>query len=121
MARGRRWRVRLAAAAEDDFQNILRWTPERVGEALARLHAKTLTQAIETRSAGPRVAGSRRRDEIGEGLMTLHVARGGRQGRHLVLSRVGAPANPPVIDVLRLLHDSMDLPRHIGVRGEDGR
>ena len=118
MARGRRWRVRLAAAAEDDFQNILRWTPERVGEAQARLHAETLTQAIETRLAGPRVAGSRRRDEIGEGLMTLHVARGGRR---LVLSRVGAPAEPPVIDVLRLLHDSMDLPRHIGVRGEDGR
>ncbi len=51
---------------------------------------------------------------MAKGVMALHVARGGRKGRHIVLCRVGAPANPPVIDVLRVLHDAMDLPRHVG-------
>ena len=45
--------------------------------------------------------------------MTLHVARGGRKGRHFVLYRVNTQGPTQVIDVLRLLHDSMDLSRHI--------
>ncbi len=115
-----RWRVRLAAAAEDDFRNILRWTSEQFGEAQARVYAQTLTRAIEALAAGPQVAGSRKRDGIAEGLMTLHAARGGRKARHLVLYRVGDPADPPTIDVLRLLHDSMDMPRHVGAGEHDG-
>ena len=112
MTGGRRWRVRLAAAAEDDFRNILRWTQERFGEAQARAYADTLTRAIQALAAGPHVTGARERNEIEDGLMALHVARKGRKGRHLVLYRVGSPHDPPAIDVLRLLHDSMDLPRH---------
>ncbi len=57
--------------------------------------------------------GSRRRDEIGEGLFTLHVSRGRRKGRHLVLYRVGDKGMSRMIEVLRLLHDSMDLVRHV--------
>ena len=121
MADGRRWRVRLAAVAEEDFRNILRWTAERFGETQARLYAETLTRTVETLTAGPRVPGSQGRDEIAEGLMTLHVARGGRKGRHMVLYRVGAPADPPVIDVLRLLHDSMDLPRHVAMGEQENK
>ena len=49
-----------------------------------------------------------------KGIMALHVARCGRKGRHVVAYRVGAPAKPPVIDVLRVLHDAMDLSRHTG-------
>ena len=112
MTGDRQWRIRLASAAEDDFQNILRWTEERFGAAQARAYADTLTQAIQALAAGPHVAGARERNEIEHGLMALHVARQGRRGRHLVLYRVGLPHDPPVIDVLRLLHDSMDLPRH---------
>lgn len=47
--------------------------------------------------------------DIAPGIRTLHVARQGRKGRHLVMFRV-APER--VIEVLRLLHDSMDLSRH---------
>ena len=121
MAGGRHWRLRLAAAAEDDIRNTLHWTSERFGEAQARVYAETLTRAIEALTTGPEVPGSRRRDEIAQGLMTLHVARGGRKGRHLVLYRVGRPEEPPVIDVLRLLHDSMDPIRHVKTGEEQGR
>ena len=121
MANSRRWRVRLAAAAENDFRNILRWTSEHFGEGQAHAYAETLTSAIESLAAGPEVSLSRKREEIAEGLRTLHVAREGRRGRHLVLYRVGKPEEPPVIDVLRLLHDSMDLIRHVETGGEEGR
>lgn len=65
--------------------------------------------AIEALEGGPDVLGARVRDDIQPGIRTLHVARQGRAGRHFVVFRVVGS----YIDVLRLLHDSMDLPRHL--------
>ena len=113
MTTRRRWRIRLTATAETDFRNILSWTSEHFGERQAHVYADTLTAAIETLTDGPYIAGSRERSDIGEGLRVLHVARRGRKGRHFVLCRAESQAAPPAIDVLRLLHDSMDLPRHV--------
>lgn len=106
------WPVRLAAAAEADFQDILRWTTERFGVAQAEIYAETLSSAVAALTAGPTVLGARRRDEIGKGLFTLHVARSRRKGRHFVVFRIGHDQGREVIEVLRLLHDAMDLPRH---------
>ncbi len=114
MTGDRCWRVRLTAAAESDIRKILQWTAERFGRAQARIYSETLTRAIQALTAGPHLAGSRRSGEIAEGLFTLHVARGGRKGRHLVLYRVDDAGERLTIEVLRLLHDSMDLVRHVG-------
>jgi toxin ParE1/3/4 len=59
---------------------------------------------------GPDVPGSAARDEIQEGLRTLHVARQGRCGRHFIMYRA---ADGSVIEVARILHEAMDLARHI--------
>ena len=83
------WRIRLTAAAERDFRNILSWTSEHFGGRQARVYADTLTGAIEALTEGPDVAGSRKRSDIGKGLHVLHVARGGRKDRHFVLYRNG--------------------------------
>ena len=112
------WRVRLSAAARADITNILRWTSERFGDTQAHLYAVTLTRAIHDLEAGPDAPGARRRDDLAPGLMTLHVTRRGRRGRHLVVYRIERGADPPVIEVVRLLHDSMDLSRHVDM-GED--
>ncbi|MBB4265829.1 plasmid stabilization system protein ParE [Roseospira visakhapatnamensis] len=45
--------------------------------------------------------------------MTLPVARGGRTGRHLIVFRIVPDDHHPTVDVLRILHESMDLPRHL--------
>ncbi len=58
-------------------------------------------------------AGAKPRDDIAKGLLTLHVARRGRKGRHFVMFRVASERGSKVIEVLRLLHDAMDLPRHL--------
>lgn len=106
------WTVRLSAAAANDFRQILRWTEDHFGSVQARIYADTLSSALKALSAGPSVIGVKERPEIGSHIRTLHVARNGRNGRHFVLFRVAGARDGHVIDVLRLLHDSMDLVRH---------
>lgn len=110
---GNSWRVRLSAAAEADYRQILRRTAENFGSAQARTYADTLSSALKAPSAGPAIIGVKERPEIGNNIRTLHVARDGRKGRHFVMFRVGGIQGNNVIDVLRLLHDNMDLERHL--------
>jgi len=104
-----RWRVRLGAAAEVDFANILKWTTENFGARQSRVDRDTLVQAIGELADGPN-AGSKARDEIMPGLRTLHVARRSRRGSHFLMYRV-APNS--TIEIVRILHDRMDLWRHV--------
>lgn len=107
------WSVRLTAAADSDFQNIIAWTLEQLGDAQARIYAETLSAALEALTDGPELAGVRERNDITKGLFALHVAREGRKGRHFVIFRIAAGRDQQWIEVLRLLHDAMDLPRHV--------
>ena len=107
----RRRTVRLTTAAETDFEKIIDWTIEHFGELQGVAYAETLLLAIDALTAGSLVADAKPRDEIMKGLYSLHVARQGRKGRHFVMFRVAAGGD--AIEVLRLLHDSMDLPRHL--------
>ncbi len=106
------WTVRLSAAAEADFRQILRWTVENFGSVQARSYADTLSSALKALNAGSAIIGVKERPEIGNNIHTLHVARNGRKGRHFVMFRVGSIQGREVIDVLRLLYDSMDLEGH---------
>jgi toxin ParE1/3/4 len=106
----RRWRVRLGAVAEVDFANIVKWTAENFGARQSRVYRDTLVQAIGALADGPNVAGSTARDEILAGLRTLHIARSGRRGSHFIMYRA-APKS--TIEIVRILHDSMDLRRHV--------
>ena len=104
------WTVRLAAKAEHDLLDALVWTTDQFGALQADDYLETLTLALEALTDGPNIVGSKVRDDIGLGIRTLHVARLGRKGRHLVVFRL---ADGQVIDVIRLLHDSMDLAKHL--------
>lgn len=75
----RPWTVRLTAAAEADFRDILRWTVEQLGETQARVYAETLSAALEALTAGPTVIGVKARDDIAKGPFALHLARQGRK------------------------------------------
>jgi toxin ParE1/3/4 len=86
----------------------------------ARAYGETLAAALLALTAGPTVAGARARSDIGKGMYTLHVSRRGRRGRHFVVFRVGRESDHEVIEVLRLLHDSMDLQRHLPSDDEPG-
>jgi toxin ParE1/3/4 len=113
----RQWRVRLGAVAEVDFANILKWTTENFGARQAAIYRDTLVQAIGELAKGPDVPGSRARNEIKPGLRTLHVARHGRRGRHFLLFRA---VEDQVIEIGRILHDQMDLKRHLPLPPREG-
>jgi toxin ParE1/3/4 len=102
------WLVTLTAAAEADYDEILAWTAESFGEAQAIIYSQVLDVAILALAAGPHTTGVKTRDNISPGLFSLHVARHGARGRHLLLFRVKKD-RPTEIEVLRILHDSMDL------------
>ncbi|MDD3609793.1 MAG: type II toxin-antitoxin system RelE/ParE family toxin [Halothiobacillaceae bacterium] len=104
------WTVRLARQAEQDIEAILAWTADQFSPQQAEVYAETLTQAIEALFEGPGLLGARRRDDILPGVFVLHIARGGRRGRHFIVFR---PTDGHCIDVLRVLHDGMDLMRHL--------
>jgi toxin ParE1/3/4 len=112
----RKWRVRLGAAAELDFANILKWTTENFGAQQSRHYRNTLVRAIGELAQGPEVAGAKARDEIMRGLRTLHLSRHGRRGRHFILYRV---TSGRVIEIVRILHDSMDMHRHVPTSGDE--
>jgi toxin ParE1/3/4 len=104
------WQVHVTADAVRDFSEIAEYTVANFGERQARIYETTLTSAIDALRSGPNVRGSVARDEILPGVRTLHVARLGRRGRHLLLYRE-SPAR--TVEVLRILHDAMDLARHV--------
>lgn len=104
--------IRLSAAAEADYRQILRWTVDNFALVQTRSYADTLSSALKALNAGPAIVGVKALPEIGNNAQTLHVDRNGRKGRHFVMLRVGSIQGVDVIDVLRLLHDSMDLERH---------
>ena len=107
MTRG--WTVRLANTAEADFDSILRWTAQRFGPAPAASYGDQLAATLASLGRGPTVAGVRQRDEIRAGLRALHV---GRRGRHVILFRIDDESHR-TIEVLRILHDAMDLARRL--------
>lgn len=110
---GRFWTVRLTAAAEADFRNIIAWTLDRFGDKQARVYEDAVAAALDALSDGPTTVGVKERSEIAKGLFTFHIARGNRRGRHFVLFRVADKDRPRTIEVLRILHDAMDLDRHV--------
>jgi toxin ParE1/3/4 len=105
-----RWRIRLSDEAEQDFLRILKDTKDAFGERQSIVYRALLLDGLAALDAGPDVPGSSARDELRPHLHSLHVARRGRSGRHVIIYRAGGGN---VIDVVRILHDAMDFARHL--------
>lgn len=103
-------RIRLSAAAERDFIGIIEWTAETFGIRQANTYQHSLMLALAALHQGPSLPDSQPRDEIRPGLRSLLVARKGRPGRHFILYRA---ADTDRIEIVRILHDSMDISRHV--------
>jgi toxin ParE1/3/4 len=106
----RHWRVRLSQEAERDFVAIIQWTAGRFDRRQALVYRRTLIAALTALASDPHLPDSRPRDEIQPGLHSLHVARKGRRGRHIVLYRVPEGST---IEVVWILYDSMDIEQHV--------
>jgi len=105
------WTVRLADQAAQDVEEILDWTLDQFGPLQLESYTDVINDALEALSAGPQLINVLWRPELGDDVGTLHVARHGYKGRHQLVFRVDETAC--LIEILRILHDSMDLLRHL--------
>ncbi len=105
------WTVRLVAVSEQDYLEVIKRSAQDFGTLQAEIYAETLGMAVNAvREHGPETVGVKQREEIGPGLFTLHAARQKRKARHFLVFRV---LDIRTIEILRILHDRMDLARHI--------
>jgi toxin ParE1/3/4 len=105
------WRVRLSARAAADFDAIVAWTEEQFGIKQSMSYEEILIAALQSLCGGPSILGAKPRDDLETGLLSLHISRRGKPARHFILFRASISSEPQTIDVLRILHDSMDLKR----------
>lgn len=105
-----RWKIRLSSAADEDFRAIVLWTAEHFGLEQARRYRAAILAALRELDNGPDTTGTRDRTELGRNLRSLHVARRGRRGRHVILF---AASEDNRIDIVRILHESMDFAQHL--------
>ena len=104
------WRIQITKSADRDFANILRDSEQKFGRAQAEIYQRILSAALDELTAGPEILGSQSKTSVRPGLRILHVARKNRSGRHML---VYAAQKNNVILILRILHDAMDLARHV--------
>jgi toxin ParE1/3/4 len=112
--------VIIAPMARSDIASILAWTEENFGPQTLKRYGKLIATAIEQVAANPELAGSSQRPEIAEHCRTYHlffsrksVGRAGdriRHPRHFLLYRV---TEAKVVEIGRVLHESVELPAHL--------
>ena len=92
--------------AEKDFVRILKYTADTFGEWQASIYKAKLTDAIAALESGPDAPGSVSRDGI---LPTSVAFTSHATAEEGDISSCIAPQRDRVIEVVRILHDAMDL------------
>ncbi len=113
-------RYRLAAAAQADIVHLLAHTERNFGSAARLRYQQLLIIALRAIAAEPERIGSIARPELGTQVRSYHLRHsrdsanneGGsvRKPRHLLLYRY---ASPELIELGRVLHDAMEVERHL--------
>ena len=113
-------RYHLSASAVQDIEAILAWTHGRFGEQVRLRYEELLVQAILDVADDPRRPGSVERPELARGAYTYHLRHSRdhvsrsigriRKPRHFLLFRTTSDS---CLEIGRVLHDSMDLARHL--------
>jgi len=111
------YEVILAAPAEQDFIDIMHWSAQHFGAAAADRYEALIARALSHLGEDPFRPGARQRLDVLEGVYTYHLGSSRdrvsgdrvKAPRHFLLYRVVSRR----IEVLRILHDSRDLERHL--------
>lgn len=95
-------RYLLSPAAQADLEQIWDYTRDRWGADQAEQYLRELQRAVEGVAANPQIG--RQCDEIRPGYRKVAA------GSHTLFYRVNAD---DVVDVIRVLHQRMDVDRHL--------
>ncbi|KTC29409.1 plasmid stabilization protein ParE [Pseudomonas sp. ABAC61] len=111
---------RITNAARADIVDILRLSQTQFGDQARQRYQALILAALQALAGMPYRIGSHDRDELTPGLRSYHLIYSRQQAkhphgtikspRHIVFYRV---ANDGVIEVVRLLHDAMDVQVHL--------
>ena len=112
--------ARIAASAREDIIVLLADSELEHGEVGVQRHEALLSTALRDISIDPVLRGSAARTDLGPDVRTYHLRHGRerariacgivRQPRHLILYRA---ASPDVVGIGRVLHDAMEIGRHV--------
>lgn len=111
---------RLTETARADIVSILAWSHEQFGEVARKRYEALIAAAIRDAASRRDDGGRSLRPELGEGVFIWHLSRsraralGGRvhRPRHFLVCR----RDGDMLVVGRVLHDAMDLRRHVDPR-----
>lgn len=111
---------RLSNAAQADIVNILAWTQEHFGEAARLRYERLLVTALRDIALGPNRTGSISRPELGDDVRSYHLRHSRDRARHesgivhrprhFLLYRF---ARADMVGIGRVLHDAMEIERHL--------
>lgn len=104
------YKVRMSRQADRDIENALARTLAQFGERQQHAYKALIFEALDDIAAEPFAPPARHRPELHPDARMFRIARRGRHARHFFVYRV---VGGQFIDVGRLLHDSMDLKRHL--------
>lgn len=117
---------RLAASAKADILAILAWTDDHFGDLARRRYEALLVAALRDIAADPQRPGTIARPELGPSVRSYHLRHSRRRAnllgsfvrkpRHLLLYRSESDG---IVDIGRVLHDSMELERHMPLAQEE--
>ncbi|QAY59390.1 type II toxin-antitoxin system RelE/ParE family toxin [Microbacterium protaetiae] len=108
------YRLRVSATARADVREALQYSAFRFGGTAMQRYADLIEQALTDIRADPFDTGSSARSDLGADVRVRHLkasaaTSGVADPRHIVFYRV----NGTVVDVLRILHEMRDAPRHL--------
>ena len=111
---------RLTQAAEADVVAALAWSQTQFGDAARRRYEHLIATALFDIAASPVGVGTIARPELGPDVRSWHLRLSRDRARtadgvvarprHLLIYR---PMSPDLIAIGRLLHDAMELTRHV--------
>lgn len=111
---------RVSNTARADIVDILRLSQTQFGDQARQRYQMLILAALQALADTPCRIGSHDRDELAPGLRSYHLIYSRQQAkqthgmvkkpRHIVFYRV---ANDDIIEVVRLLHDAMEVQLHL--------
>ncbi len=101
-------RLFLSDIAKADIQQILRTTRAQFGPLQVPKYRSLLTEARKRLREHPELG--HHREGLPPDWRLFHISQRGRPARHFILYVLNRSEDR--IDVLRVLHDAMDVPRH---------
>lgn len=112
--------LRLSRTAERDIIDILVWSETQFGGAARAQYERLITVVLSQIALDPLQPLSVARPELGDGVRSWHLSSSRQQAaeaganvarpRHFIIYRL---AKSDLVEVGRLLHDAMELERHL--------